>query len=62
MQSSIMSNVPEGFYIFEKGFNMLEKCVYIFEKIYIYTQLLQKNVHDILPCPVLPLALILTLT
>ena len=32
MQSSIMSNVPKGFYISEKGFYIFEKGVYIFEK------------------------------
>ena len=32
MQSSIMSNVPKGFYIFEKGFYISEKGFYIFEK------------------------------
>ena len=32
MQSSIMSNVPKGFYISEKGFYIFDKVVYIFDK------------------------------
>ena len=32
MQSSIMRNVAEGFYISEKGFYISEKGFYIFEK------------------------------
>ena len=32
MQSSIMSSVPKGFYIFKKGVYNCKKGVYIFEK------------------------------
>ena len=32
MQSSIMSNVPKGFYISEEGFHIFEKGVYMFGK------------------------------
>ena len=32
MQSSIMRNVPKGFYISEKGFYIFERGFYIFEK------------------------------
>ena len=32
MQSSLMSNVPKGFYIFEKCVYVSEKGVYIIEK------------------------------
>ena len=32
MQSSIMSNVPKGWYNFEKAFYIFEKGVYMFEK------------------------------
>ncbi len=31
MQSSVMSNVPKGFYTSEQGFYISEKGVYIFE-------------------------------